>query len=236
MCSQTWLVGTPRGITLVELMIVIFILAMLAAGGVQMVGLLTHGQLKDEAMRFTSAMQYTSNQAALNNRQYRMVIDLDQNEYHTEVTDADVVIDDAGEDAQQAYDEGLLPEEARQMERERQAERRGLFDDDEEDPFGISRRTGFQRAEEAVIEARTLDHGIEFETVRTESRTRPIRDGRVAIHFFPNGIQQQAHIVFRDPSSDARYTLITEPLTGRLRIYSGEREVPDDFGEEDYDG
>lgn len=228
--------ANARGITLIELMVVTFILAMLAGGSVFMVGLITHGQLKDEAMRFSTAAQYTYNQAALNNRQYRLIIDLDENSYYTEVTDSDVVIDDSDEEAQSAFDEGLLPEEARQMELEREAERRGLFSEEEDDPFGISRRTGFQRAEESVIEPRTLDNGIVFETVRTESRPRAVRDGRVAIHFFPNGLQQQAHIVFHDPSTDARFTLVTEPLTGRIRAYSGEYEVPEDFGEEEFDG
>ena len=232
MCSLA--LRTPRGMTLVEIMIVLFIIAMLAGGSVYMVGFITHGNLKDEAMRFTAAAQYTSNQAALNNRQYRLIIDLDENQYHTEMTDSAVVIDDGDEEAQSAYDEGLLPEEAREMERERRSKRSGLFREEEDDPFGISRRTGFQRAEDSVIEPRTLRSGIEFESVRTESRTRAVRDGRVAIHFYPNGMQQQAHIVFRDPSTEAQFTLITEPLTGRIRAYSGEQEVPDDFGEEDY--
>ncbi len=220
-----------------ELMVVLAILAMLAGGGVYMVGLVTHGQLKDEAMRLSSAMRYTSNQAALNNRQYRLIIDFENNEYFTEVTDSDVVIDGTDEEAQQAFDDGLLPEEVRQMERERQAQRGGgLFDDKEADPFGLSRRTGFERAEDSVVKPRTLRHGIRFESVRTENRRRPIEDGRAAIHFFPNGLQQQAQIVLRDPSSEARFTLITEPLTGRIIAYSGLREVPDDFGEEEHDG
>lgn len=213
-----------------------FILAMLAGGGIYMVGLVTHSQLKDEAMRFSSAVKYTSNQAALNNRQYRLIIDFESNEYYTEVTDSDVVIDGSDDDAQQAYDDGLLPEEARQLELDRKAERGGLFREEEDDPFGLSKRTGFSRAEDAVLEARELRNGIVFESVRTENRRQPIRDGRAAIHFFPSGLQQQAKVVLRDPSSDALFTLITEPLTGRIIAYSGLHEVGEDFGEEEYDG
>ena len=226
----------PRGITLVELMVVLSIVAMMAGGGIYMVGLLTHGQLKDESMRLASVVKYTYNQAALNNRQYRLVIDLDSQEYYTEVTDSAVVVDARSSEAQEAFQEGMLPDELRRQEEEREQERSGMFREEEDDPFGMSRRTGFQRAEDAVVEARELRHNIEFEQVHVEGRSRPATSGRVAIHFFANGLQQQAQIVLRDPSSDAVYTLETEPLTGRVRIFSGEREVPEDFGQEEYDG
>ena len=228
--------ASARGMTLLEIMIVLFILAMLAAGSIYTMSVLTHGQLKDEARRFTSAAQYTYNQAALTNRPFRLVIDLDNQTYRTEVSDAAVVIDESSDEARQAYDEGLLPEEARMLEEQRRAERRGMFSDKDHDPFGISRRTSFQKADDRVLEERELRHGIEFEYVRTEAHRREIRNGRAVVYFYPNGMQQQAVIVMRDPSSDARITLITEPLTGRIRAYTGDYRVPDDFGEESFDG
>ena len=224
-----------RGMTLIEILLVLMIMAGLTAGGVYMINMVTHSQLKDESMRFITTAQYTYDQAALNNRQYRLVIDLDTNEYYTEVTDADVVITDTEEDTRGSFDEGLLPEEARELEEQRRSERRGLFDDKEDDPFGISQRTGYQRAEDRVIEPRELRHGIEFESVRTENREQPVRRGRAAISFFPSGQQQQAHVVLVDPSTEAQFTLVTEPLTGRIIAYSGEREIDDDFGEEEYE-
>ncbi len=231
--------GAPihaRGMTLIELMVVLTIVAMMAGGGVYMVSLLTHGQLKDEAMRFASVTKYTYNQAALNNRQYRLVIDLDTQEYYTEVTDAAVVVDHTSDEAQDAFDEGMLPDELRRQEEEQRRERSGMFREEEDDPFGMSRRTGYQRAEDAVVEPRELRHNIEFERVNVEGRSRAVTSGRVAIHFFANGMQQQAQVVMVDPSSDAAFTLETEPLTGRVRIYAGEREEPEDFGQEEYDG
>ena len=221
--------------TLLEMMMVLLILSGLVAGGFYMMGMLTHSNLKEEAMRFSTITQYTYDQAALNSRQYRLVIDLDEHKYHTEVTESRVVIDEDSDEASDAFDEGLMPEEARRLEEERRAERGDLFREEEHDPFGVSRRTGYQRAEDAVVEPRELRNGIEFESVRVESRTRAVRSGRVAISFFPNGLQQQAQVVLVDPSTGAKYTLITEPLTGRILIYSGEREVDDDFGEVEYE-
>ena len=220
--------------TVIEILVVLFIVTGLIGGGTYLVGMMTHGNLKDEAMRFTSTAQYTYEQAALNNRQYRLVIDLDSQEYYTEVTESAVVMDADSDEAEAAYDDGLLPEEARarELEDDRDSD---LFDDAGHDPFGVSRSTSYQRAEDAHVEPRTLDDGIEFHRVLVESRERPATSGRVAIHFFPNGLQQQAHIVFVDTSTDTKFTLVTEPLTGRIKAYSGDREIPEDFGEEEVD-
>ncbi len=218
--------------TLIEILMVLMVVAGVMGAGLYMLGLVTQSQIKDEAMRMTSAIQYTYSQAALNNTPYRLVIDLENNEYYTEMSETPVVI----RQAQQEYDEGMLPEEARQMEEERRSRRGNLFREEEDDPFGISKRVGYQRADEAVIEPRNLRNGIEFESVLTDNLDSPVTRGRAAINFYPNGFQQQAIIVIVDPSSEAKFTLVTEPLTGRVRLYSGEIDTPDDFGREDTHG
>ncbi len=228
-------VSRARGMTLIELLMVIVIVAGLAGGGVLMIGLLTQGNLKSEARSLATAMQYTYDQAALNNRNYRLVINLDDNSYHTELSDSEVVIDDSSDEAVEAFDDGMLPEELRQQEAERSSGTDSLFRDEEHDPFGMSRRQGYKRAEDAILEAHTLRDGITFQSVRTETRPRPATSGRVAINFFSSGLQQEAIIILQD-SAGAKFTLISEPLTGRVRVYSGEREDPDDFGPEEYDG
>ncbi len=234
--ARHWTRRAQRGFTVVELLVVIAILAVMAGGGIYLLGMITHSHLKDEATRMATAMRYTSDQAGLNNRQYRMIIDLDSQEYYTEVTEEEVVLEDALDDIDDRYDEGLLPEEVREMEEQRRSQRGSMFREEEDDPFGISQRTGYQRAEESQVEPRELDNNIIIERVRVETRSSPVTEGRVAIHYFPSGLQQQAKVVFRDPSSEMRYTLITEPLTGRVHVYSGERELPEDFGEEEYRG
>ncbi len=218
-----------RGMTLVEILLVLAILALAMGIGVyMMMGVLTRGYLRDEAMRMTSTIQFTYNQAGLNNTPYRLVIDLEEQSYHTEMTDSRVVIRQAAEE----YDEGLLPEEARELEEQRRFQRSDFFREEEDDFFGVSRRVGYQRAEEAELRPRTLRSGIEFYSVRTSNQPRPVTRGRVAINFFPNGFQQQAMIVLWDRETEEKFTLVTEPLTGRVRIYSGEIDVPEDFGRE----
>lgn len=226
--ARTSLLYRPAGVTLVEILVVLVVVAGILGAGISMMGLLTQSHLKEETMRMTSAIQYTYSQAALNNTPYRLVIDLDNNQYYTEMSESRVVM----REASQELDEGLLPEEVRQMEADRRSRRSDLFREEEDDPFGISRRVGYQRADDAVIEPRTLGNGIEFYSVHTANMARPVTRGRAAINFFPNGFQQQAIIILIEPESEAKFTLITEPLTGRVRLYSGERSSPDDFGQE----
>lgn len=221
---------SARGMTLVEILLVLAIMGTAMGLGVyMMMSVLNRGYLRDEAMRMTSSIQYTYNQAALNNVPYRLVIDLDENVYYTEMSESRVVMRQAAEE----YDEGLLPEEARQMEEQRRTNRRAdFFREEEEDFFGISRRTGYQRADDAVLQPRSLRDGLQFHSVHTDNQSRPSTRGKVAIHFYPNGFQQQAIIVLEDRESEAKFSLITEPLTGRVLLFSGHREADNDFARE----
>ncbi|RAL22817.1 hypothetical protein DL240_07950 [Lujinxingia litoralis] len=219
-----------RGMTLIEILVVLVIVAGLMGAGISMMGVLTKSKLRDEAMRLTSVIKYAYNQAALNNTQYRLVLNLETGEYFTEMSEAPVVAPQPDDD----FAEGLLPEEARALEEEHRQNKRSLFDESEDDPFGVSRRVGYERAEEAVVKLTSLRNGIEFESVRLAGRELPLTRGRAALRFFPNGFQQEAVIVLRDESG-GRYSLVTEPLTGRVRIYSGDWEPEGDFGEVERD-
>lgn len=218
-----------RGVTLVELLVVLAVVGGIMGLGVSMLGTLTHTKLKDEAMRLTSAIKYTYSQAGLNNAQYRLVLDLDSNEYYSEVTNSPVVVESPDLDDS----DGLLPEEAQELAERYRAEN-DLFSEAETDPFNLNRRVTFERVQDGVLQPRKLPDGIRIYKVHTPHQRRPFESGKASVSFFRNGFQEQALIVLGDESG-ARYTLITEPLTGRVKIYSEELEAPPDFGEEELD-
>lgn len=218
-----------RGVTLVELLVVLALVGGIMSIGVYMLGLLTHTKLKDEAMRLTSAIKYTYSQAGLNNAQYRLVFDLDTNEYYSEVTNSPVVI----ESSDVNDSEGLLPEEARELAERFQADN-DLFAKNEADPFNLNRKVTFERVQDGVLQPKKLPEGIRIFKVQTAHQRLPFESGKASISFFRNGFQEQALVVLGDESG-ARYTLITEPLTGRVNIYSGELQTPPGFGEEEID-
>jgi hypothetical protein len=221
--------------TLIEIIVVLAIIAGVLGMGVYAFGTLDQTDLREETMRLAAAIKYTHSQAAMNNTRYRMVFDLQSGEYYTEVTDTPVMVEGA-ETAMSAEEEGLLPEEARELERRHRAEN-DYFDDDQSDPFNLNRRVTFQRVESAVIEPRKLPKSVRFSKVMTTHQKVPFREGKATISFFPDGSMERAMVTLATGPDDRAnyYTLVTEALTGRVKIYSEDQEIPDDFGREQRD-
>ena len=216
----------PRGMTLIELLVVMTLVVGIMGAGIYSIGLITHSDLRAEAMRMTSAIQYTWNRAAMNNAQYRMVIDMETNSYHTEVTQAPVVQRSANLDDEASSE--FMSDEARQAE----AEDDTMGDDGEEDPFNVNRRPSYQQVEDASLQSHTLPKELKIWGVMTPNNDQVIRKGRAAIRFFPNGFQEPA-VILLSAGEDTFYSLKTEALTGRVKIYARKLERPEGFGEPD---
>lgn len=214
-----------RGFTLIELLVTLAIVVGLIGLGAYSIGFVTRNELKTEAMRLTSAIKYTWSQAAVNNAQYRMVFDLSGNAYHTEITDAPVISESS---ASEEGTEEFISEEA-QKAQEEDEEENSLFADEEKDPFNVDTKPTYERVEDSVLKPRKLEGGIEIDQVIPCNREKPIESGKAAIHFFPNGFQEPAIIILKN-AAGIRYSLKTEPLTGRVKIYSKKLEKTEDCG------
>lgn len=213
-----------HGMTLVEMLVVLAIVAGLLVGSISMINILTASDVRDQAMRITSVIKYSWTHAALNNAQYRLVMDLETGEYFTEVTESPVIAQTPDLDT----DEGMLPEEARELENERSVHD-DPFEDGESDPFGVHRPVTYQRVQEGLLEIEPLDNGVRFHKVITQHQSQPFRSGKAAISFFPDGFQEPAVIVLSDEDEEDFYSLVTEPLTGRVFIYDRELdELPEE--------
>ena len=215
-----------RGMTLVEIMVVMLLLAGMMMGAGYGISAVTRSDLRKEAMMVTAAIKHSHNTAAMNNTRYRMVFDLDTGEYHTEVTDSAVLVEEPTGMAED--EEGLLPEEARELEEQHRAEN-DLFDEAEADPFGLNRKVTFNRVQDGLIKPRKLQPPMRFVKIMTRHQQIPFEKGKATVSFYPDGSMEPALITIGDDSG-AFYTLLTEPLTGRIKIYSADMEIPDDFG------
>ena len=218
-----------NGITIVELMVVMGIVATMLGVGAYSISTITASDLKNDALRVAAVMRYTYSNAALNNSRYRLVFNLETGEYYTEVTDeALIATSNTDED-----DEEFLTDEARELGRQADEEN-DLFDEEEADPFGLNRKVSFQRVNDVVIEKTKLKQGIRFVEVHTTYREAPHSTGTAAMSFYPNGFQDQVMVVLEDVSG-ARVSLVSEPMTGRILIYTDSDELPDNFGEVERD-
>lgn len=80
----------------------------------------------------------------------------------------------------------------------------------EETSFTFARRT-------------SLPDSVKVSETRTSAQGR-INKGKAFVHFFPSGYVERAVIHLKD-DSDREMTLITSPLTGRVRILEGYHDV-----------
>lgn len=192
--------------------------------GAYMVGMIGAGALKDNALTLTSAIKYTYSQAVVNNSRYRLVFDLEQNTYHAELVHSAITPERQVDEE----DEDLLTDEARALAEEKERED-DLFDDDEDNPFGVNRRVSYERVQDGIIKPGKFTDGVRVVSVKLATGD-VIDQGQAAINFFPNGFQEPVLVTLEDPN-EARFWLLTEPLTGRVRLFSDELDVPREFGQ-----
>lgn len=212
--------ATSAGFTLIEVLAVLAILGGLMGAAVYGINRLSASDLRDQSMRLAATMQFTWARAATEQVNYRLVLDLDENIYWTEVSDADVVkrIELQEQFHAELEERGRLEEERQERKNARSAGASDFFGADS-DPFGITRATQFQRAEDDIVDEKSFRPGIEIHQVITSRQERPITSGKIAVGFFPDGFQEPVIIVLKD-EHDGYYSLINEPLTGRVKIYS----------------
>jgi len=214
-----------RGMTVVELIVVMAIVASIMGLGASMLGVVGQGTLKKDATRLAAVIKYTYSNAGINNTRYRLVLDLEAGEYFTEVTDQPLITL-----AERDADLEMLTAEALEAGRikDRATE---LFDEKEENPFGVNRRITFQRVQDALIKDEKLSEGIRIDKVYSPRfPDQPVTEGKMAMSFFPNGYTEPVLIILKDEKGGA-FSLLTEPMTGRVRLFSEEINPPRGFGE-----
>ncbi len=74
--------GAQRGFTIVELMVVLVIMAIAISLGAVALGGLAGAKTKEGTGKLSTAIRYTYNLAAINNKVYALYLNLDENSYH----------------------------------------------------------------------------------------------------------------------------------------------------------
>lgn len=220
---------THRGVTVVELMVVMTIVATIMGIGAYSLGMVGGNRLQNDTLRVAAVIKYTYANACLNNTRYRLVVELGTGTYYSEITDEPVI-----SLAEQTADEEMLTEEARALAKSKDRET-DLFDENEQNPFGVNRRVSFERVQDVVIKETKLSDGVVFAKAYTPRfPDRALEEGRAAVSFFPNGYMEPLLLVLKDEDGNA-YSLLTESMTGRVKVFSGEIDPPDGFAEVEND-
>ena len=189
-----------------EIMIVVAILAALMTVVLPRVGN-QNNQLKEVIRRFTVITRELRHRARLENATFRLVIDMKggwekgevAHQYWIEKTAKKVVL--PGPD-----DEDEEPEE-----------------DEEGNPIDPD---GFAVDGQILKKKMTLPKPLWFESVELASQKDPTESGVAYIHFFPQGLVDEAAVHIR-MSETSRWTLAIHPLTGKSEIITEYLELKD---------
>ncbi len=206
-----------RGYTLLELMAVIAIVLVGGVAVVAGVGSVRKASLSTSAARVAAAVRYLYDLSVLNNRPYRLVVDLEGRSFW-------------GEPVEEACGAALLPsEEERQFGTGGRAvpvegggegpspENPALAEGAEADGATPRRRI---RPKENLLTRQVLPEGISFGAVMTSHHDEPVEEGEAEVFFFPDGYAEKALIYLR--KGEETYTVETVPLKGIGVVYAEE--------------
>lgn len=201
------------GITLIEILIVLAIMAGMMGMSLAVVGSMTNAQLRAEAMRMSGALRMVYGRAAINGLRYELQLNLDENSYSVSCGDGNVFVDPGAGDTAPKDDDD---------------------EDPEADPFnlGMTRAT-LEDCSEPLLDGYTLKRGVQITRVLTSHHTEPVESGIATVAYFPNGFVERTLIWLEQ--DDAILTLAIDPMSGRVRVFAEDLEIPDDFFEVEED-
>lgn len=243
------------GITLLELMVALAIVALITGASVRGLRVLSRSNVRDAASKMSGAMRYLFDRASTTGRVHRLVIDFDQGTYYAEVSDdAFYLPRDPETDISRAAEIETLAKEQEER-RKKAAEQNAAASAYATDPSSDSASGGFASSLFAGFARGPVDPSKyqptewkpkrpQFQPFR-ESAARPVKLGRVKVlslytprmadpvthgkgyvYFFPLGFTEAAWVSVGDDKGEGAFTLALHPLTGRVKVYSRYVEPP----------
>ena len=206
-----------RGVTLIEVSIVLALLAAVSGGAMFGLGAIGTAKLRQSATLVTSAVRVAYTHASQTGKPTRLVFDFEKRSISIEQA--------KGRHFVQAQDRAGGAEAATEAERDALAEAEGIL----EGPRAP--RTGFEPAKPFGFSggdsngAKTLESGIFFRQIEVSHEDEPVAGDRVYLYFWPGGQTQRAAIQIQQGGGDVKdiniLTLSVAPLTGKVLIRNG---------------
>lgn len=188
-----------RGFTLIEIMIVIAIItAVLAIGAPRLVNNST--QMRATIRQLAVMTREIRNNARLYNVTSRLVLDIDGEKspaFWVESSPGNVLL--------------LTEAQRKDLEKLTSAQRQ---DEEKKSSFDLDARVTHNHIR--------LPRGLKFESVEYASRNKALAVGKAYVHFFPQGLTEEAVIHLTDGKT-LNWTIAINPLNGHAEVY--ERKV-----------
>lgn len=205
--------ASARGMTLIEIMIVLTIVASVMGLTAFSMSGLTASKVRSEALHVAGAIRYVYGRSAINGVRYQLTFAVGGNTLSAQCSEKNIPVASAETTKQRA-----------------KAEKQ----DGEANPFGVAGGGGMAACDDKVIRDFTLKDGVTIARVITSHDEAPVESGNATIGFFPNGFVERSMIWVKG-ADGGYFTLIVDPMSGRVRVKPGDLAVPDDFFEVEED-
>lgn len=222
------------GLTLLEVIVVVFLIALAFGIGVPSFNTLTHARLKKSSTQMAATIRYLYNQAALKGLCMRMVFDLRNDTFHVEAsTDGECLVDDTRVDAATAKRKEEDQKRKDKLEKKSSTQGSTIGGWSGEKPISLKhKKTVFAAYNDYLVKPRKLPSGVRFHGVFTTHQkdvySRKSGPNKAYLHCFPLGRCERGMIYLEDKSGTV-LSLEIKPLTGRVRIHNKKISLSDRF-------
>jgi len=204
-----------RGVTLIEVLIVVALIGLLAGAAIFGSGMLGSSRLRAAATLVAAGVRAGIARSNSIGRPTRLVIDLDADRVTLEEASSSRMLREKSKPAGGA-------QVATEAEQAAKAESDRILDGPR------APRTAFQPAPAFADtpSGRELGSGIDLVQVQTEHDEEPVTSGRAYVYFWPGGMTERAHVQLRRAGDPEGLTVTVSSLTGRTRVVRGRVDLP----------
>ena len=216
--------SATRGLTLIEVLIVMAIIALVMGATVVGSGQLPGPRLRHSSAMIAGAIRIGFSRAGATSKSVRLVMDFTENEIWLEEGDQPMLVQSkdltgTGGAAAATGAEKLAIEEGSRIIKGPTAPRTAF---NEIDAMGFAASTPGKGH-------KALERGVKFREVQTGHDDQPRKEGRAYLYFWPGGQTERASIQLKmgeaNDEKDA-ITLVVAPLTGKVTVKDGAIAVP----------
>jgi general secretion pathway protein H len=213
-----------RGVTLLEVLIVVALLALMAGSVMFGSGMLGSSRLRAGATLIASGVRLGIARANSSGKATRLVFDLEANRVLLEEADSSRMLREKKAPAGGA-------EPASEAEREAKSESDRIL----EGPRAPRARFSPVKQFADTPEGRDLGSGVDIVDVHTEHDEDAVTEGRAYLYFWPGGFTERAHIKLKRAGSEDALTVMVSALTGRTKIERGLVDLPEPRSDDEED-
>jgi general secretion pathway protein H len=214
-----------RGMTLIEVVIAIALVAVLAGSLLFGKNMLVGSRVKSAATLIVASVRFGLTRANATGKPTRLVIDFEKKQLSIEEASGSEMLREKSKDQTGGADPATAAETKARTEAER------IVEGPRAPRPRFSKLANVSGAIEDLAAGRALGDGVEIVQVRTEHDDEYVTEGRAYIYFWPAGTTERAVVQLKKAGDkDASLTVVLSPLTGRAKIEKGAVDFPEPRG------